>query len=235
MTARANKRDDGHQPGVRRSPSYEGTLVPAQSNTRLIYRTLKRTIDLVVSILVLIASSAFIVIIAALIRLDSGGPAIFKQTRTGKDGVEFTCFKFRTMATTHQPDVHRRYLEHLIENGDSVVASHMDGREITRIGHFLRKTSLDELPQLINVIRGNMSVVGPRPPIPYEVAVYQPWHRRRLEVKPGMTGWWQVKGRGRVTFDEMVHLDIYYIDHRSLWLDLKILAMTPTAAVRGSG
>lgn len=230
MTAHTN--DHGREDNQTARPDWPSA---AQRTAPRAYDTVKRTIDLLVSVLLLAVCGIPFAVIAALIRLDSRGPAIFKQTRTGKDGVEFTCFKFRTMATTHRSETHREYLEHLIAHGDSVVASHMSGREITRVGQVLRKTSLDELPQLLNVVKGDMSMVGPRPPIPYEVAVYQPWHLQRLEVKPGITGWWQVKGRGRVTFDEMVRMDIHYIEHRSTALDLKILAMTPIAAVRGSG
>ena len=106
---------------------------------------------------------------------------------------------------------------------------------ITRIGRVIRRLSLDELPQLVNVLRGEMSMVGPRPALPYEVEMYQEWHKRRLEALPGITGWWQVRGRNRVSFDEMVRMDIYYLDHSSLWLDIKILLLTPMAALSGKG
>lgn len=199
------------------------------------YEVVKRAFDIALSGAALTVVSVPMLAIMAAIRLEDGAPAMFKQTRVGKDRREFTCYKLRTMSTSHDVNRHKEYLEHLIANGESAVATHLENREITRIGAFLRKTSLDELPQLINVLLGDMSIIGPRPPIPYEVDVYEPWHLQRLLVTPGLTGWWQVTGRGRVTFDEMVRMDIDYIHKRGFCKDLEILVKTPLALLKGSG
>jgi lipopolysaccharide/colanic/teichoic acid biosynthesis glycosyltransferase len=124
--------------------------------------------------------------------------------------------------------------EELAADGQSSLKMERDPR-ITRVGAFIRKTSIDELPQLFNVLRGDMSLVGPRPALPYEAELYQEWHKRRFEALPGMTGWWQVKGRNRVSFDEMVRMDLHYIDHTSVWLDLRLLLQTPWAVISGKG
>lgn len=215
-------------------PSAEGPRISAAPAPRH-YLWFKRLLDIAVALVVMALVALPLGICILLIRLDSPGSAIFRQRRVGKGGKEFTCFKLRTMAVAESPDTHRTYLEYIIGNSSSVVATHMPARSITRLGRLLRKLSIDEIPQLVNVLRGEMSLVGPRPPIPYEVACYQPWHLQRLEVTPGMTGYWQVKGRARVTFDEMCAMDITYINRRSVFLDLKILAQTPLAALRGSG
>jgi lipopolysaccharide/colanic/teichoic acid biosynthesis glycosyltransferase len=199
------------------------------------YDAAKRALDLIVSGAALAVVGIPMLVLMALIRLDSSGPALFRQTRVGLRGREFTCYKLRTMSSDHDPRLHQRYLEYLIEHGDSVVASHLPDREITRLGRVLRRLSLDELPQLVNVFKGDMSIVGPRPPIPYEVAKYRPEHLRRLAVVPGLTGYWQVKGRGRVTFDDMCALDAEYIEKRSMALDLWIIVRTPAAMLKGSG
>lgn len=200
-----------------------------------LYEPIKRAIDLAITVPVLVVLSPVLAACIGVIRVESPGPAIFRQTRVGKHGKTFTCLKLRTMESTHDTGRHREYLQHLIENGDSAVAEHMPAREITRSGAVLRKLSLDELPQLINVVRGEMSLVGPRPPIDYEVDNYADWHKKRLAVTPGITGYWQITGRGKVTFDEMCRLDIDYIKKRSILLDLKIIASTPLAMLRGSG
>jgi lipopolysaccharide/colanic/teichoic acid biosynthesis glycosyltransferase len=199
------------------------------------YEKVKRAFDVAVSAAALTMVSVPMLAIMVAIRLEDGDPAMFRQTRVGKNRREFTCFKLRTMSTSHDTNRHKEYLEHLIANGESEVATHLSNREITKIGAFLRKTSLDELPQLINVLLGDMSIVGPRPPIPYEVDVYEPWHLQRLLVTPGLTGWWQVTGRGRVTFDDMVRMDIDYIRSRGYLKDLEIVFKTPLALVKGSG
>lgn len=156
----------------------------------------------------------------------------------------FICFKFRTMYHKADPEVHRRYMELLIRNQvdgtcsnltDSTVFKLTQDARITRFGHILRRTSLDELPQLFNVLKGDMSLVGPRPALPYEVKEYQLWHKARLRAIPGLTGWWQVRGRSSVPFDEAVRMDIYYVEHSSLILDLKILLLTPFAVISGRG
>jgi lipopolysaccharide/colanic/teichoic acid biosynthesis glycosyltransferase len=165
---------------------------------------------------------------------------LFRQTRVGQFGRQFTFLKFRSMYLANDSSIHQEYVKDLIAGrngvGQNGVYKIQNDPRVTRIGQFLRKTSLDELPQFWNVLKGDMSLVGPRPPVPYEVEVYDIWHRRRLlQAKPGITGLWQVKGRSRTTFDEMVRLDLQYTLSSSLWVDLKILAQTPMAVVAGSG
>ena len=204
----------------------------------------KRAIDILGSALALLLLSPLFLVIGALIKLTSAGPIFFKQQRMGRHGVRFTFLKFRSMYFQNDSKVHRDFVQKLIsakesqeDTGDSVgVYKIKDDPRITRVGRFLRRTSLDELPQFFNVLRGEMSLVGPRPPIPYEVMAYDIWHRRRfLELKPGITGLWQVEGRSRVKFDEMVRMDIKYAKTWSPWLDIKILFRTPIAVLRGDG
>ena len=205
---------------------------------------IKRTMDIVGSALLVILCAPLLLIIALAVKLSSRGPVLFRQDRVGQYGRRFTFLKFRSMRADNDPSVHKEYVTKLIAGeaermpsraaGEGVYKLAQDTR-ITRIGSFLRKTSLDELPQLLNVLRGDMSLVGPRPPIPYELAAYQTWHRRRLlEVKPGITGLWQVTGRSRVKFDDMVRLDLRYAMSWSPWLDVKILARTPGAVIKGA-
>ena len=204
---------------------------------------MKRGIDISVSALLLLMLSPMMLAIALAVRLSSKGPILFRQQRVGQFGQNFTFLKFRSMFVNNDSSVHKEFVTKLIAaeaQGASGEGSNVykltNDKRITRIGGFLRRTSLDELPQLINVLRGDMSLVGPRPPIPYELAAYQTWHRRRvLEVKPGITGLWQVTGRSRVKFDEMVRLDLRYATSWTPWLDLKILLRTPMAVIRGSG
>jgi lipopolysaccharide/colanic/teichoic acid biosynthesis glycosyltransferase len=205
---------------------------------------LKRTLDIAGSISGILIFSPFFIAIPILIKLTSNGPVLFRQQRIGWLGKDFTFLKFRSMKVNCDSAIHKEYVEKLIQNRisndeqDSAgpVYKITNDPRITTLGRFLRKTSLDELPQLLNVLKGNMSLVGPRPPIPYEVAAYQSWHRRRvIEVKPGITGLWQVRGRSRTTFDEMVRLDLQYISTQSFWLDLKLLLQTPLAVFNGSG
>ena len=207
-------------------------------------RFLKRVSDIVISIAAAIILFPVFLIAAILIKLDSRGRAIFRQERVGMDGRIFLCYKFRTMASDADEAIHRdAYLKN-IEGDDEanvgddsspVFGKVKDDSRITRIGGFLRRSSIDELPQLFNVIRGDMSIVGPRPPIPYEVEEYETWHRKRLDMRPGITGLWQVSGRNRLTFDEMVRTDLYYIENWSLWLDVKIILVTLPAVFRGDG
>jgi lipopolysaccharide/colanic/teichoic acid biosynthesis glycosyltransferase len=205
----------------------------------------KRAIDLVgCSLLTLICLPLFLVIAIA-VRLSSKGPILFRQERVGQFGQIFTFLKFRSMYVNNDHNVHREFVTKLIAEEDVAglpsgnrpgVYKLTNDKRVTPIGKFLRRTSLDELPQLINVLKGDMSLVGPRPPIPYELAAYQVWHRRRvLEVRPGITGLWQVTGRSRVKFDEMVRLDLRYATTWTPWLDLIILLRTPVAVIRGSG
>jgi exopolysaccharide biosynthesis polyprenyl glycosylphosphotransferase len=190
----------------------------------------KRTVDLVASLVGAVILSPVMLAIGLLVRFDDGGPVFFRQRRVGLHGRPFDVIKFRSM----RPDAEARLaeLEHLNEIQGRAFKITNDPR-ITRIGRVLRRTSLDELPQLLNVIRGEMSLVGPRPPLPSEVEGYDLWHRRRLSMKPGITGLWQVRDRSSANFDTWVEADLEYIDRWSLWLDLKILARTIPAAVQG--
>ena len=200
------------------------------------YRFTKRALDIVGSLLLIVATAPLLLLLAVAIRIDSPGPVIYRQTRLGRAGRAFPCFKLRSMYAGEDDRIHRRHVEYLIEHSATVVAERLpDDPRITHVGRFLRRSSLDELPQLWNVLCGQMSLVGPRPPLPYEVACYQPWQRRRLDVRPGITGYWQVRGRGRVTFDEMCRMDLTYIAHRSIGLDLWILLKTPGALISGKG
>jgi lipopolysaccharide/colanic/teichoic acid biosynthesis glycosyltransferase len=205
----------------------------------------KRGIDVVGGGLILLVLAPILAAIALAIKLASKGPVIFEQERLGQFGKSFTCLKFRTMYTNNDPKIHRDYVQSFIagkvENGakdevEPVIYKITNDPRVTPIGRFLRQTSLDEFPQLWNVLRGEMSLVGPRPPVRYEFEAYDVWHRRRvLEVKPGVTGLWQVSGRSRTCFDDMVRLDLRYSQSWSLWLDLKILLATPLAIVAGDG
>lgn len=206
---------------------------------------LKRVFDMGCSLIALIILSPLFALIAALIKLTSTGPVFFRQVRVGQYGKKFTFLKFRTMKVHSNSNLHKDYVTRFIsgkaplnhaEAGQSPVYKLVADPRVTRVGKFLRKTSLDELPQFINVLRGEMSLVGPRPPIPYECDVYDLWHRRRvLEAKPGITGLWQVYGRSKTTFDDMVRLDLRYARSWSFWLDLKILLKTPQAVLFGEG
>jgi len=206
---------------------------------------LKRVLDIAGSGFLLLLGAPLGLVIAFAVKASSKGPVLFRQQRVGQHGKCFTFLKFRSMYVDNDHGVHKEYVTKLIsnqtgpapanENGNAVYKITNDKR-VTRVGRFLRRTSLDELPQFLNVLMGDMSLVGPRPPIPYELAAYQTWHRRRLlEVKPGITGLWQVTGRSRVDFDEMVRLDLRYATSWSPLLDMKILVRTPLAVIKGSG
>jgi exopolysaccharide biosynthesis polyprenyl glycosylphosphotransferase len=207
-------------------------------------RFVKRLFDIVISASALIVLSPVLILISLLIKLDSRGAILFEQERVGMDGRVFLCYKFRTMFSNASDEIHREAYRKNIEGapeanaGDDekpVFGKVKNDPRITRIGRFLRRTSLDELPQFLNVLKGEMSVVGARPPIPYEVEEYDLAHRRRLDMKPGITGLWQVSGRNRLTFEEMVRIDLFYIENWSLWLDLKIILLTLPAVLRGDG
>ena len=205
----------------------------------------KRVIDFLASALALMVLSPLFWLIAIAIKVSSKGPVFFSQTRIGQHGKPFILMKFRTMYTDIDREVHKQYVTELIADKARVEDSNPKGprvykltndKRITRVGALLRRTSMDELPQFLNVLRGEMSLVGPRPAVRYEVAVYETWHRRRvLEFKPGITGLWQVSGRSHVKFDEMVRLDLRYARLWSGWLDFKILVLTPLAVLRGTG
>jgi len=206
-------------------------------------RAVKRAFDITAVTIGLILLSPFLIIIAILIKLDSPGPVFYKQTRVGENGRQFLMFKFRSMRVDTDPKIHQEYVTRLIkenisledlEDNSASLKMENDPR-ITRAGKIVRKSSIDELPQLINVLRGEMSLVGPRPPLLYEVDLYQDWHKRRFEVPPGITGIWQVSGRNRVSFDEMVRMDLEYIENQSLWLDIKLLLKTPRAVIGAHG
>jgi lipopolysaccharide/colanic/teichoic acid biosynthesis glycosyltransferase len=206
---------------------------------------MKRIIDIVGSAAALLVCLPLLWLIAFAIKATSKGPVLFSQTRVGQYGKRFIVLKFRTMYTDIDRSVHKKFVTTLIadkqekdpsvENGERIYKLTNDKR-ITQIGSFLRRTSLDELPQFFNVLRGEMSLVGPRPAVRYEVAAYQTWHRRRvLEFKPGITGLWQVEGRSKVKFDDMVRMDLRYATSWSIWLDLKLLLLTPLAVIKGTG
>jgi len=206
---------------------------------------LKRSLDIVGAIAGLLLLSPLMLVIAVAVAATSPGPVIFKQVRLGKRGVPFTFYKFRSMYCKSDDQVHREYVAKLINGnleeinrGEATKPLYkmQDDPRITRVGRLLRKTSVDELPQLCNVLKGDMSLVGPRPPLPYEAEKYQSWHLRRvLEIKPGITGLWQVNGRSKTSFDEMVRLDLRYVRKCSLPLDLGILLKTVKVVLQGDG
>ena len=195
---------------------------------------LKRLIDIVGSVAAIAFLSPLFLLVFALVKLSSKGPVLFQQERIGQFGKPFTFLKFRSMYANNDPKIHQEFMKRVI-SGDHQKGSKMENDpRVTRVGRFLRKWSLDELPQFLSVLKGDMSLVGPRPPLAYECQEYDIWHRRRvLEVKPGITGLWQVTGRSRLRFDEMVRLDLQYVRTWSLWLDFKIMVRTPFAVIRG--
>jgi lipopolysaccharide/colanic/teichoic acid biosynthesis glycosyltransferase len=207
---------------------------------------IKRVIDVIGGIVGILIYSPLFIIIPICIKLTSRGPVLFRQERIGQYGKSFIFLKFRSMYVNNDEEVHKQYVQNLIagkvtgvteDNGaGKKVFKITNDTRITPFGKILRKTSLDELPQFYNVLRGNMSLVGPRPPIPYELEKYDAWHRRRvLEVKPGITGLWQVTGRSSTTFDEMVRIDLHYATNWSPWFDVKILLKTTWIVVAGKG
>ena len=226
----------------------DSTLYPelrSQRPGRSISRAIKRAMDIAGSAALILLLLPVLAAIAAIIKLTSKGPVLFGQERLGEFGARFKCLKFRSMYLNNDPKIHQDYIRQFIAGSTEAEEPSLDAPvvykiikdpRVTVIGRFLRKTSMDELPQLWNVFAGKMSLVGPRPPLPYEFEIYEFWHRRRvLEVQPGITGLWQVSGRSRTTFDEMVRLDLRYCRSWSLWLDLKILLATPKAVVFGAG
>lgn len=207
--------------------------------------TLKRIMDILGSVVGLILSSPLILITAVAVKMTSPGPIIFRQFRFGKKGVRFPFYKFRSMYWDTDDKIHRDYVTNLIKgelekinqgDKDAPIFKMKSDPRVTPVGKIIRKTSIDELPQFLNVLKGEMSLVGPRPPLPYEVEKYELWHLRRiLEVKPGITGLWQVDGRSTTSFDDMVRLDLRYVQNWSLWLDIKILLKTVRAVLRPKG
>jgi lipopolysaccharide/colanic/teichoic acid biosynthesis glycosyltransferase len=230
--------------------------IDAATDSRSIYYLAKRVIDIITASILLILSAPIILITAILIKLDSEGPVFFVQERLSsrikfKNGKlywkkeTFHCYKFRTMKTNASSEIHQNFVKSFIEN-DKESLEHQQGENnntmklvddprVTRVGKYLRKFSIDEIPQLWNVLRGEMSMVGPRPPVPYEVDHYKIWHLERFTAKQGLTGLWQITARSTVDFDGMVRLDIEYIRNQSFWLDLKIILLTPLAVISAKG
>jgi lipopolysaccharide/colanic/teichoic acid biosynthesis glycosyltransferase len=211
----------------------QGPEIPAE--------IVKRAIDLLGSLIALIVLLPAFALVVALVKLTSRGPVFYCQERVGQYGRLFKFYKFRSMYVNNDSGLHRDYVTKLIEGAKHVQQPNgmyklVNDPRVTRVGRFLRRSSLDELPQFFNILRGDMSLVGPRPPLPYEFERYRVWHRRRvLDIKPGLTGLWQVKGRSRTTFDEMVRMDLRYARTRSLWMDIKIILQTPVAMFSGTG
>jgi len=234
---------------IEKKNGFNPVFYPDESSKKplgLFYSFFKRIVDIIGSTIALIIFLPFFLVIATAIKLTSQGPVLFRQERLGLHGKPFTFLKFRSMYTNIDDSPHKAYIKSYIaeqkvykaaEKGEGQgVYKITDDPRITPVGKFIRMSSLDELPQFINVIKGDMSLVGPRPPVSYEFEIYEPWHRRRLlEVKPGITGLWQVSGRSSVAFDDMVRLDLKYITEKSLWLDLKIVMKTPWAVISGVG
>ena len=231
------------RPGCPSNETLYPDLTDKDNRNRLMLQA-KRLIDIVGSAGMLVILSPLFLVIALAVKLTSKGPVFFRQQRVGRYGKTFVFLKFRSMYVNNDTTVHEVYVKKMIAseaepqsgNSNKPVFKIVNDKRITALGKILRRTSLDELPQFLNVLKGDMSLVGPRPPIPYELAAYQTWHRRRLlAVKPGITGLWQITSRSTVKFDEMVRLDLRYASIWSLWLDLKILLRTPAAVVKGSG
>jgi lipopolysaccharide/colanic/teichoic acid biosynthesis glycosyltransferase len=237
--------DSGAPNGIGTLPVPDVRFYPtpnASSPEKRISLFFKRAEDIVGSFFLIILFSPLFVIISVLIKLTSKGPVFFTQTRIGRGGRPFKFIKFRSMSTGNDCSIHREYIKKLIQGeqgGGSAKSSEVykikNDPRVTSIGKILRKTSLDEIPQFFNVLRGDMSLVGPRPPIPYEMESYHIWHLRRvLEIKPGITGFWQVAGRSTTTFDTMVRMDLQYITRWSLWWDIELILRTPLAVFKGA-
>ena len=206
--------------------------------SRPAYTGIKRTADMSMGVILLLALLPLFLIVGLAIVIDSGWPIFYRGERVGLGGRTFTVFKFRSMRADADSSVHREYLSQLLSGkiGESrgLYKVPRDPR-ITRVGAFIRKTSLDEFPQLVNVVKGEMSLVGPRPEVPYALADYEPWMYRRFEVTPGMTGLWQVSGRGKLGVRDMLRLDVEYADRCGVALDIRILMRTVPAVLRGTG
>jgi len=205
------------------------------------YQASKRLIDVALAAVALIALSPLLLLIAVAVRLDSPGPVIFRQLRLGRNQRPFVMLKFRTMWRDADDRLHREAVHKTangirteLPNGKKVYKS-LDDPRITRLGKVLRATGLDELPQIVNVLRGEMSLVGPRPAVPYELPYYKPWHHNRFAVRPGITGLWQVKRSHSTDFDDMMRLDVEYTASCSVWEDLKLMALTIPSIVRERG
>ncbi|WGR70586.1 MULTISPECIES: sugar transferase [unclassified Bradyrhizobium] len=200
----------------------------------------KRALDVVISVLAIVVLAPLFPVVWIAIRLDSPGPAVFRQRRIGRDEKPFNCFKFRTLChkadeNVHREAIRRAWAKESISNDPGAPYKLTDDPRVTRVGRWLRRTSLDELPQLLNVLTGEMSIVGPRPAIPYELEYFRGWHHKRHIVKPGITGVCQVRGRGRLCPEVMLEMDVEYAMNWTLWTDLKLIALTFPAVLRGRG
>ena len=205
--------------------------IATSARSRRVHHWLKNVLDLAIVFVALLVFWPVLLIVGLAVKLDSPGPAIFKQKRIGKDGKVFTVHKFRSMYVNSDDRLHREALKKLVQGEPAAKANGQffkpaDDPRVTRVGKFLRATGLDELPQVINILQRDMSVVGPRPAIPYELELYKDWHHRRLTVRPGVTGLWQVRRHDTENFDDVIKLDLEYIDSFSIWLDLKIILLT---------
>ncbi len=216
--------------GIPRQSNGLDRLVSTPSSSEIV----KRALDLTITTLALVALAPLIAVVACLIKLHDGGPVFFRQRRIGRDGIPFWCYKFRSMVQNAEA-LRAALAAQNVHGPDGITFKVKRDPRITPIGRLLRKTSLDELPQLINVLRGEMSLVGPRPPLPSEVALYNEWHLQRLAVLPGLTCLWQVSGRAELPFEEQVRLDLEYIARRNLALDLSLLVRTVPAVISGRG
>lgn len=203
------------------------------------YKNFKYLFDTFFALILIILFGPLMLAVSIGIYISSPGPIIYRQKRIGKDGIPFVLYKFRSMQVTNDPDLHREYVQKLIKKNIKPEDIGKDTLKlikhprITGVGKYLRKFSIDELPQLFNVLKGDMSIVGPRPPLPYEYEVYKKWHKQRLSVLPGITGLWQVTKHNTVPFDQMVQIDLDYIQRMSFWLDLKIMLLTPIEMIKG--
>jgi lipopolysaccharide/colanic/teichoic acid biosynthesis glycosyltransferase len=222
------------------SASWSAGTQPDTPSRRQTYEVLKRLVDASLAIALLVLLAPVLVVCALLVVLDSPGPVLYRQERVGEGGRRFAFLKFRSMHINVDSQIHEAYAREFIagtaarrSDGNKELFKLLDDPRVTRVGYWLRRFCLDELPQLWNVVRGDMSLVGPRPPVPYEVEHYLPAHMERLLVKPGITGLWQVSGRNKTTFEEMVALDVEYIRERSLRLDALILLKTVPVALLG--
>ena len=223
------------------NPAVADLSIPRATRATRGYLVAKRALDLSAAVVGLLLLSPVFALLALLIRRDSEGPALFRQTRIGRFGQPFTCYKFRTMYQNASEQAHRAYIE-AYSQGQVAAANNPDAPfklerdpRITPLGRFLRRSSLDELPQLINVVKGDMSLVGPRPDVAYSVALYKAWHKLRLATQPGLTGLWQIKGRGRVSYEEGMRLDCDYVQQQCLRLDIEILLQTLPAVLSMRG
>jgi lipopolysaccharide/colanic/teichoic acid biosynthesis glycosyltransferase len=215
------------------SGAHAGSLehtIWAEGNQTSNYQVLKRAMDIVGSLALLVALSPVLLIVLAVLTVTTKGKPFFSQERVGLCGRRFRMFKFRTMRLDADK------LQHLVQNEkDGPIFKNRIDPRITKLGRWLRKTSIDELPQLLNVLLGDMALVGPRPPVPKEVAKYKPWQRRRLAVKPGLTCLWQISGRSEIGFEDWVRLDIWYLQNQTLWTDVKLLVRTPLKVITCKG